>query len=55
MLLDGIAHCEETRDYVTRELFEKILEDEEEHIDWLETQLELIEQIGVQNYLQSAK
>ena len=53
VLLDGIAHCEETRDYVTRELFEKILEDEEEHIDWLETQLELIDRIGLKNYQQS--
>jgi bacterioferritin len=53
VLLDGIAHCEETRDYVTRELFEKILEDEEEHIDWLETQLELIDRVGLKNYQQS--
>ena len=53
VLLDGIAHCEETRDYVTRELFEKILEDEEEHIDWLETQLDLIDRIGLKNYQQS--
>jgi bacterioferritin len=53
VLLDGIAHCEEIRDYVSRELFEKILEDEEEHIDWLETQLELIDRIGLKNYQQS--
>jgi bacterioferritin len=53
VLLDGIAHCEEIRDYVTRELFEKILEDEEEHIDWLETQLDLIDRIGLKNYQQS--
>jgi bacterioferritin len=53
VLLDGIAHCESTRDYITRELFEKILEDEEEHIDWLETQLELIDKVGLKNYLQS--
>lgn len=53
VLLDGIAHCEEVRDYVTRELFEKILEDEEEHIDWLETQLDLIDRIGLKNYQQS--
>ena len=53
VLLDGIAHCEEVRDYVSRELFEKILEDEEEHIDWLETQLELIDRIGLKNYQQS--
>ena len=52
-LLDSIAHCEKQRDYVTRELFEHILEDEEEHIDWLETQLELIDKVGLKNYLQS--
>lgn len=52
-LKDAILHCENVRDYVSRELFEHILESEEEHIDWLETQLELIEKIGLQNYLQS--
>jgi bacterioferritin len=52
-LKDAIVHCENVRDYVSRELFEHILESEEEHIDWLETQLELIEKIGLQNYLQS--
>ena len=52
MDLDDIEF-EETRDYVTRELFEKILEDEEEHIDWLETQLDLIDRIGLKNYQQS--
>ena len=52
-LLDGIAYCESSRDYITRELLERILEDEEEHIDWLETQLELIDKVGLQNYLQS--
>ena len=52
-LLDGIAHCESTRDYITRELFERMLEDEEEHIDWLETQLELIDKVGLKNFLQS--
>ena len=49
----AIAHCESVGDYVSRELFEDILESEEEHIDWLETQLELIARIGEQNYLQS--
>jgi bacterioferritin len=41
------------QDYVTRELFDDILESEEEHVDWLETQLGVIDKIGVQNYLQS--
>ncbi len=49
----AIAHCESVKDYISRELFEDILESEEEHIDFLETQLELIERIGLQNYQQS--
>lgn len=53
VLKDAIAHCETVRDYISRELFEGILESEEEHIDFLETQLELIEKVGIQNYLQS--
>ncbi len=53
VLKDAIAHCEKVGDYVTRELFESILESEEEHIDWLETQLELIQKVGLQNYTQS--
>ncbi|MDD2760426.1 MAG: bacterioferritin [Methylomonas sp.] len=53
VLKEAIAYCETVGDYVSRELFEDILESEEEHIDWLETQLGLIEQIGIQNYLQS--
>ena len=53
-LKDAIAHCESVRDYISRELFEKILESEEDHVDWLETQLGLIETVGLQNYLQSA-
>lgn len=53
LLKDAIAYCEEVKDYVSREIFEHILENEEEHVDWLETQLELIELIGLQNYLQS--
>ena len=49
----AIADCEKIGDYVSRELFEDILESEEEHIDWLETQLQLIERVGLPNYCQS--
>jgi bacterioferritin len=49
----AIADCEKLSDYVSRELFEDILESEEEHIDWLETQLDLIKRVGIQNYCQS--
>jgi len=52
-LREAIAYCEEIKDYVSRDLFDSILESEEEHVDWLETQLALIDKIGVQNYLQS--
>ena len=52
-LRKAIADCEAAADYVSRELFEDILESEEEHIDWLETQLSLIERIGIENYCQS--
>jgi len=51
-LKTAIAHCEKVGDYVSRELFEEILESEEEHIDWLETQLGLIKQLGETGYLQ---
>ena len=52
-LRDAIAYCESAGDYGSRELLEDILESEEEHIDWLETQLSLIDAVGLQNYLQS--
>ena len=51
-LRDGIAHCEEVSDYVTRHLLREILESEEEHVDWLETQGELIARMGMENYIQ---
>ncbi len=51
-LKDVIAYCEEIRDYASRELCERILESEEEHIDFLETQLSLLDKMGVQNYIQ---
>ena len=53
MLKEAVAYCETCGDYISRELFEDILEGEEEHIDYLETQLDLIGQVGLQNYLQS--
>ncbi|HJT39685.1 MAG TPA: bacterioferritin [Sphingobium sp.] len=52
VLKDAIAHCESIRDYVSRDLFQSILESEEEHIDTLETQFEMIERMGIQNYVQ---
>ncbi len=51
LLRDAIAHCEQVGDYVSRQLFADILDSEEEHIDWIETQLSLIERLGEQNYL----
>lgn len=52
LLRDAIAHCEAARDYVSREIFEDILESEEEHIDFIEKQFEMIERMGLQNYIQ---
>jgi bacterioferritin len=52
LLREAIEHCEKVRDYVSRELFKRILESEEEHVDFLETQLDMIERMGLQNYVQ---
>ncbi|CUA85699.1 MULTISPECIES: bacterioferritin [Gulbenkiania] len=53
LLREAIAYCESVKDYVTRDLLEDVLESEEEHVDWLETQLGLVDATGLQNYLQS--
>ena len=50
---EAATHCHSVKDYVTRDLFEKLMHDEEEHIDFLETQIELVNKVGLQNYLQS--
>ncbi len=52
-LREAIEYCESCKDYVSRDLFDSILESEEEHVDWLETQLELITKVGIENYQQS--
>ena len=52
-LIAAIGACETAKDYVSREIFEHNLEDTEEHIDWLETQLEVMQKVGIQNWLQS--
>ena len=52
-LREAIEYCESCKDYVSRDLFGSILESEEEHVDWLETQLDLISKIGIENYQQS--
>ncbi len=53
LLKEAIAHCEKMADFVSRDLLQSILSSEEEHVDWLETQLSLIESVGLPNYLQS--
>jgi bacterioferritin len=52
LLRDAIAYCEEVRDYVSRDLFQKILESEEEHVDVIEKQFDMIERMGIANYVQ---
>jgi bacterioferritin len=52
MLKDAIAHCEIVRDYVSRDLFAEILQSEEDHVDSLEQQFDLIERMGIENYIQ---
>lgn len=51
MISDGIQHCTKVGDFTTRHILEEMVKDEEEHIDWIETQLEIIKQIGLENYL----
>ena len=53
LLREAIAYCESCSDYVSRDLLDSILESEEEHVDWLETQLSLIDRVGLENYQQS--
>ena len=52
LLRDAIEHCEKVRDYISRDLFRRILDSEEEHVDTLERQFEMIERMGIANYVQ---
>ena len=52
MYRNGVAYCEKVHDYVSRDLFAEVLRDEEGHVDFLETQFEMIRQMGLQNYIQ---
>jgi len=49
----GVEYCEKVKDFVSRDLFNSILESEEEHVDWLETQIGLIDKMGIENYIQA--
>lgn len=51
LMTEGIVHCVKVHDYTTRHMLEEMVKDEEEHIDWIETQIETIKQVGLQNYL----
>jgi bacterioferritin len=53
LLREAIAHCESVADYISRDLLKEILDSEESHVDWLETQLGLVDQLGIQNWLQT--
>ncbi len=53
LLREAVAHCEAVADFVSRALFQEILRSEEEHVDWIETQLDLIGKMGLENYIQS--
>ena len=52
LLRDAIAHCEAVRDYISRDVLKRILDNEEEHVDYLERQFDMIERMGIQNYVQ---
>ena len=52
-LREAVEYCESCKDFVSRDLFDQILDSEEEHVDWLETQLDLIDRVGIENYQQS--
>ena len=51
LMSEGVKHCTKVGDFSTRHMLEDMIQDEEEHIDWIETQLETIKQTGLQNYL----
>jgi len=51
LLSDGVVHCTKMTDFTTRHMFEDMAQDVDQHIDWIETQLETIKQVGLENYL----